>query len=518
MQTTSYNIVPGSNFSTLSEKSWKVFSPFLSRYQWAFDHPSHSPRKNEIIHAIRNKGRDGACTFMRSEGYKYILPVLHPRHFEKAIRKGCKIYYVSWGRYVLLYFDIDLHYAWQTLAEGQEARRLIDALLSHFFGQAVLFWSASSRGLNGYLKVDLQGTDYAEANALFGRLQQALELYLADHQNLADFEIKGQIGFLEEDNYNWSQYGKLPIHAPDWSLARLEEFKNTPTVALNKLGILCERVEAEFPADILIQHKARKKALGDEPVVENGHFLVTPAIEKALVEKHGEAWRYMFLYDEEDRDGNMWLDLRYYRPGEAPITEWELRELAPQVVQGQPGCPPTTQEPETSYTGLPAFWVAEAASLQPLDTPLPTTAAAAASSKPVRPERSLPAKVSVNLDDLRAEPDSLARQRQALLRLARYLKRVPSEDEALEFIKGHGLFTGTWEENQAHRRDRIRGCLKVIARTFDPAKCSTGGAVDVGKYDAWARKKFPHGLTGQEGGGMNWPHLATGDPHHRPAG
>src|SRR5437773_2621193 len=92
----------------LAEASWQVFSPFVSRYQWADDHPSHSPRKIEIASAIRNRGNDGCCTFFRPEGYKYILPVLHPRHFEKPIGTRQKIYYVSWGRQALLYFDIDL--------------------------------------------------------------------------------------------------------------------------------------------------------------------------------------------------------------------------------------------------------------------------------------------------------------------------------------------------------------------------------------------------------------------------
>jgi len=119
---------------TLAEATWQEFSQFLSKYQWAFDDPSHSPRKVEIHHAIENRGQDGCCTFYREEGYKYVLPVLHPRHFEKAIDQKRKIYYVSYGGQALLYFDIDLHQVWQTEEQGREAKEDIEALLRKFFG------------------------------------------------------------------------------------------------------------------------------------------------------------------------------------------------------------------------------------------------------------------------------------------------------------------------------------------------------------------------------------------------
>lgn len=501
------------NWSPLAEASWEAFKPYLSRYQWAFDQPSHSPRKSEIIHAIRNKGKKGACTFYRAEGYKYILPVLNVRRFEDAVRRRRKLYYVSWGRYALLYFDIDLHYAWQTLAEGEAAKALIDALLTDFFGQSVVFWSTSSRGLNGYLKVDLQGTDYAKANGLFDRLQRALELFLADHQNLADFEIKGRVGFLGEEEYNWSQYGKLPIHGAGWNFATLETFTKTPTVPLRRLGALCEAVEAGIPADILIQHKAHKKALGDMPIVEDDCFLVTPAIEKALVDKHGDAWRYMFAVDSEDKEGRVWLGLQYYRPGETPVTEWELREQAAKVSREQPA---SLEDPVASvcHFGLPDYMQPDRVKPEGLYTPDPVNSAPSAVTIPV-PSRKMPSRLHLDLDDLRTEPDSFARQRQALLRLARYLKRVPTEEEALAFIKDQRLFTGSWEENQSRRRVRIRSSLNFIARTFDPGKCSTGGAVNVGKYDAWAKTKFPKGIFGTVGGGMNqYGTIYQGTPVH----
>ena len=232
MQTTSYysdadsgNFQESGTILSLAKATWQEFSPFLSKYQWAFDDPSHSPRKAELRHAIENRGQNGCCTFYREEGYKYVLPVLHPRHFEKSINEKRKIYYVSYGKYALLYFDIDLHQAWQTDEQGQQAKRLLEAMTTRFFVQPVLFWNESSRGFNGYLKTDLQGVEYAQANHVFTRLEKALQRFLAFTGNFADFEIKGKVGFLGDDEtYTWKHYGKLPVHAPDWNFGRLEEF------------------------------------------------------------------------------------------------------------------------------------------------------------------------------------------------------------------------------------------------------------------------------------------------------
>src|ERR1700677_1445406 len=113
METTQYISGPASTFPTLSEKSWQEFSKYLSRYQFAFDNPSDSPRKTEIAHAILNKGKPGACTFHRPEGYKIVLRPMHEWTFEKAVLEKNKLYYVSHGQTALLYLDIDLHNAWQ---------------------------------------------------------------------------------------------------------------------------------------------------------------------------------------------------------------------------------------------------------------------------------------------------------------------------------------------------------------------------------------------------------------------
>jgi hypothetical protein len=460
---------------TLAEATWEEFRPFLSKYQWALDEPGHSPRKAEIASAILNQGRKGCCTFWR-DGYKYVLPVLHPRHFQQAIASRRKLYYVSCGSLVLLYFDIDLHYEWQTVAEGEEARRLVEAALTRFFGQSVIFWSPSRRGVNGYLKVNRRFADPHEANRIFDRLERALQLLLAYCENLADFEIKGRLGFMEEGEYVWAQYGKLPIHT-DWSFARLEEFKGKPTVSIHGLAGLCEKIEAQVPCAVLERHEVRKKNKGDEPIRKGGCFLVTPAMRQALVEAHGDNWRWLFPQSDGDEE-ETWLPLWHYRPGQLPLTEQEW-----QAAQAQAASRQSVQESE------------------------PPEEAAVKGDSPhdVRPPVKAPTpplKVNVKLVDLASEPDSFKRQKEALFRLARYVRRVPTPDEALKYLHEHNLFTGPWEENQGRRRSRVKDILKFIERTFDPGKCANG-SVNVGKYDAWAAKKFPGGLTGRTRSGLD---------------
>jgi hypothetical protein len=150
-----YNSSADSKKISLAEATWQEFRPYLSHYQWAFDNPSHSPRATDIASAILNRGKKGACTFWRPEGYKFILPVLHSRHFEPAIANRRKIYYVSYGRQALLYLDTDIHKAWQTIEDARQAQSLLDRMLTRFFGEPVLFSAASALGGNDYLKIRL---------------------------------------------------------------------------------------------------------------------------------------------------------------------------------------------------------------------------------------------------------------------------------------------------------------------------------------------------------------------------
>jgi hypothetical protein len=479
-----YISTPDSKKLSLAEKSWQVFSQYVSRYQWALDDPSHSPRASEIAHAILNRGKSGCCTFHRPDGYKYVLPVLHRRHFENGIANRRKIYYVSYGKQALLYLDLDLHYEWQTLADGDKAKQLLGKLMPQ------LFWATSRRGPNGYLKVDLQGEEYAIANKVFSRLQNALQLYLAHHRNKADFELKGKIGFMNGE-YQWAQYGKLPIHSPDWSFARLEEFKAKPTVTLRSLAFLCDHIEDHIPQSVLEQHNGYKRSLGDGPIFKNGYFLVTPSIEKSLEDKHGEGWRYLFR-SVQDAEGT-WLSDCCYRPGKVPLTESEIQKEKHDArhfaeidciaelhrgtdrsgSNGQGECGPRVAD--------------EGKERQRHDQRDLHVAGTVAHQR---------GPINLDLSDLMDEPDSFKRQKEALFRYARYLKRVPTVEEGMQLLHDHRLFSGIWEEHLTSRRIRVRAILNFIARTFDPAKCAKG-SVNIGKHDAWAARKFPTGLIGK---------------------
>ncbi len=451
------------------------------------DDPSHSPRAEEIESAIRNKGRKGSNTFIRPGGWKYILRPLQSWTFQKAIAAKRKIYYVSYGAQALLYFDIDLHYAWQTMEEGQKARQLLDEIFPHR-----LFWSESRRGLNGYLKVNLQSRDYESANKVFDDLEKALQLYLAKHKNLADFEINGRISYFRNDKFIWKQYGKLPIHSHDWNFAKLEEFESKPAVRLQDLSALCNQIEASIPQEVLQRHKEYKKSLGDTPPFENGFFLVTPSIEKALVEKYGEAWQYR-LMDWTNPEEGTWLAEKYYRPGQIPITEHELREEQKRVhakqMQTSEAVPrviaPTDKvnQEHASHTAAKKHGMVQPARSR------------------VEPSADQPRQFKLELSNLRAEPDSFKRQREALFRLARSLKRVPTLDESLRLFQDERLFTGIWSENEGRRKARTSSTLAFIAETFDAGKCANG-TVNIGKYDAWAKANFPSGLRGRNRRGM----------------
>jgi hypothetical protein len=483
MQNTSYISSPVAKKLTLAEKSWQVFSPYLSRYQWAFDDPSHSPRASEIAHAILNRGKPGCCTFHRS-GVKYVLPVLHPRHFKNAIANRRKIYYVSFGRQALLYFDVDLHFEWQTLADGEKAKQLLGKLMPQ------LFWSTSRRGPNGYLKVDLQGEEYSTANKVFSRLQNAMQLYLAHHRNKADFEVKGKIGFMDGE-YQWAQYGKLPIHSPDWNFAKLEEFRAKPTVTLRSLEFLCDQIDNHIPQSVLEQQNEYKRSLGDGPIFKDGYFLVTPSIEKSLEDEHGEGWQYLFR-SREDAEGT-WLSESCYRPGKVPLTELELQKEKHDTrhfaeIDRIAGLHRGTDRSGSNGHGERGPRVVDEGKEHQRHDQRDLHVAG-----PVAHQRG---PINLDLSDLMDEPDSFKRQKEALFRYARYLKRVPTLEEGLQLLHDHHVFTGPWNEHLTRRRIRVRAILRFIARTFDAAKCSKG-SVNVGKYDAWARKMFPNGLMGK---------------------
>ena len=98
-----------------------------------------------------------------------------------------------------------------------------------------------------------------------------------------------------------------------------------------------------------------------------------------------------------------------FPPGEVPITE---RELGEQAKASAPAAITDIAPPVVT----------------PVMSELPVIIA------PVK-AATTPLKVNVSLGDLASEPDSFKRQKDALLHLARYLKRVPTVAEALEIAR-----------------------------------------------------------------------------------
>ena len=46
----------------------------------------------------------------------------------------------------------------------------------------------------------------------------------------------------------------------------------------------------------------------------------------------------------------------------------------------------------------------------------------------------------------------------------------PTVEDALDWLKNTGRYSGDWEENEAHRAHRVAQVLAYIEQTFDPAK------------------------------------------------
>src|SRR5262249_17143564 len=152
---------------------------------------------------------------------------------------------------------------------------------------------------------------------VFTRLENALQRFLAFAGNFSDFEIKGKVSFLDdEETYTWKHYGKLPIHAPDWNFPRLREFQSKPLVGIHRLEVLCSAIERQVRQEGLDSHKEDKRSKGEELRWKGDWFLVPPAMAEALRAKHGDGWRFMFMC--EGSYEAIWMHGAYYRKGEIP--------------------------------------------------------------------------------------------------------------------------------------------------------------------------------------------------------
>lgn len=475
---------------TYSQELHDFFRFLIHPYRRCFDTPAASPKNEEIESAIKNKGQKGCCTFIRENKRKFVVKHLRAWMFD-ADHEHWKHYYTSDIRRSMLMFDVDGHKAHHNRASTQAAQCIIEAEIRAVIGAAPCF-VASSRGENGYLRVNIDGFTPEQANEVYDDLQDAIRLLLAKHGNLADFEIKGTITWMDkEGKLHAGRYGKLPMCSPDWSYAWFDDFRRSRTVTIPELKKLIEQIKAKVTDGDERRHQAAVHAAilaHYLPLEKNHEWRLTPEVgntwEDDCITHRGRRWIARRTLPDDVIE-KLWPN---YRP---EIEEASLDSTTPMVVQDADRTPVPAIPPEHEV-----FFALEARAPR---EPRVKRKKTRETKKPARKA----AKAVGNLAD---EPDSYKRQYAALLVFARSLKRVPNPAEALDYIKQNGLFTGSWQQNEARRKARVKSILKRIAKTFDPNKCSTRtvdaaklqswAAANANKYETWAKKKFPTGITG----------------------
>ncbi len=439
----------------LGRKLYNFFDHLTHSYRRCFDSPAKSPRNEEIESAIKNKGQTGSCTFFR-DGNKFIVRPLTEWMFS-GLRLHRKHYYTSDRRVALLYFDIDCHMAYQTEAEVAAARTVIEQEFLNRLGVAPLFVE-SNRGENGYLQVNLAGVEPEKANAVFDELQEAIRLLFAKFNLLADFEIKGTITWLDRHGkLHAGRYGKLPMCAEDWTYNWHRKLVQAKQVSIKELEKFIADVKSLVTPEDISKHAASKRrALLAHyvPVANDKRWMLRKQFHWSVIDDHLVSF-----------ESQKWI-------ARCEIDEELIRKICPNY------------QPDLGLESVSAV-------SRPIEVPHQDETASDSRS-------SFSSKKMVEFCEVHDEPDAFVRQRTTLLRYARLIKRVPTLKQALEFIKDNGLYSGEWKNSA--RASRVRGILKFIAQTFDPRKClksgSSMGTVNLGKFDAWAKKKFPNGLVG----------------------
>ena len=240
---------------TYTQELHDFFRFLIHPYRRCFETPAASPRNEEIESAIRNKGKEGYCTFFREDNRKFRIQPVAEWMFE-AERLWKKHYYTSDIRRSMLMFDADCHNAYQSRAMTKEAQRIIEEEMRAVIGAAPCF-VGSGRGENGYLKVNIDGFTPEQANEVYDDLQGAIRLLVAKHECLADFEIKGTITWMDDaGKLHAGRYGKLPMCSPDWSHAWFDEFRRARTVTIPELKKLIERIKAKVTDEDVRRHEA----------------------------------------------------------------------------------------------------------------------------------------------------------------------------------------------------------------------------------------------------------------------
>ncbi len=92
-----------------------------------------------------------------------------------------------------------------------------------------------------------------------------------------------------------------------------------------------------------------------------------------------------------------------------------------------------------------------------------------------------------------ANPDRLKATIDIARLLTQHLKRIPTCDELLAFLKTNNYFTGSWEQTASKRRDRCKYVLRAYVEAhFDPAKLKAQSpfTINLDRWNNWV-KQFP---------------------------
>lgn len=298
------------------------------------------------------------------------------------------------------------------------------------------FFRTSTRGMNGYLKVRYRSID--QFNRTADDLERTLKRLFDQESILCDIEVKGTITTDQKSG----RLAKLPFLPKN-----PEEMKDeTDTWDFEQLARFqrCPIVNAARISVIAQQMEARL----NEARVD---WFRTYREDKKREEKQKESLGEFDSWDE---------------------TELEA-ERAPTTAVALDAQPVAERVEAVKDLGAvaPKNRTAGAVRLTPLASPI--------------------------------SEDAFLRNHEELRPFARafYKKHqtFPTVEDALDWLKTTGRYSGDWEENEARRAHRVAHVLASIEQTFDPAKL--GGTatkpltLKLGRLAWWVKSKFGGGMT-----------------------
>ena len=80
-------------------------------------------------------------------------------------------------------------------------------------------------------------------------------------------------------------------------------------------------------------------------------------------------------------------------------------------------------------------------------------------------------------------------------------RRYPTTDDALDWIKANGRYSGDWEDRESKRAERVGQILAFTEQTFDSKQLSQGDhhpvSLKLGQFSWWVRQRFGSVMTGR---------------------